>query len=378
MNGAEPPAGSRGQFRGLKLRLQQREPRSRWSGGIVSEFVVTGLVQILRIKLWLTRMVVRSYIRLGATMYRRSANALVLRRENEVAVREPDLLVAQRRFQRFVSRVLAAKLSFALVAAMLTFSYTNPYTPPGFEGYVFEQPRILGAGGFKGAQIGPANFGISFWRNKVINIDTRPDTHNEAFDALTRDDLAISLHLSAVLWIKPGHIVQVVNDFGGEDWYARFIRPRLRSLVEDAVQRRASYELKTQWRAIEDEVRAGLQSYLLDTPFMLRDLSTTDMAYPKEIAQAVQRKLEARQLLEEKDTQVEIARRDAEIDVVEAKGRSEAQRLLGATLTPMYLQHEAIEAQAKGAGSPTRTTVYVPIGPSGVPLIDTPTVAPKP
>jgi regulator of protease activity HflC (stomatin/prohibitin superfamily) len=315
---------------------------------------------------------------LGATMYRRSANALVVGRENNVTVREPELLVAQRRFQRFVSRVLAAKLGFALIAATLTLSYSNPYTPPGFEGYVFEQPRILGAGGFKGTQIGPANFGISFWRNKIINIDTRPDTHSEAFDALTRDDLAISLHLSAVLWITPGHIVQVVNDYGGKDWYARFIRPRLRSLVQDAVQQRDSYELKIHRREIEDEVRSGLQAYLRDTPFMLRDLSATDLAYPERIARAVQHKLEAQQLLEEKDTQVEIARRDAEINVVEARGQSEAQRLLGATLTPMFLQHEAIGAQAKGASSAAHTTVYVPIGAGGVPLIDNPVSARKP
>jgi hypothetical protein len=377
MNDTEPPPASRGQLGGLMLRLQHREPRLRRRSGIVSEVVVTGMVRIIRIKLWLTRMLLRSYIRLGATMYHRSANALVVGRENNVTVREPELLVAQRRFQRFVSRVLAAKLGFALIAAMLTLSYTNPYTPPGFEGYVFEQPRILGAGGFKGAQIGPANFGISFWRNKVINIDTRPDTHSEAFDALTRDDLAISLHLSAVLWITPGHIVQVVNDYGGEDWYARFIRPRLRSLVQDAVQHRDSYELKTQRREIEDEVRSRLQAYLRDTPFMLRDLSATDLAYPERIAQAVQHKLEARQLLEEKDTQVEIARRDAEIDVVEARGQSEAQRLLGSTLTPMLLQHEAIAAQAKGAGSAAHTTVYVPTGAGGVPLIDNPVPAPK-
>jgi|GEM_PF-686968 regulator of protease activity HflC (stomatin/prohibitin superfamily) len=377
MDDAELPVRRRGQLNELMLRL--REPRERRRRGIISNIVVSGATQIFRVKFWLTKMLLRSYIRLGATMYQRSANALILRREASVVVYpEPELLVAQRRLQRFVSRVLAAKLSFALLVAILTFSYTNPYTPPGSEGYVYEQPRILGAGGFKGAQIGPANFGISFWRNKVINIDTRPDAHDEAFEALTLDDLAISLHLTAVLWISPGHVVQVVNDYGGEEWYARFIRPRLRSLVQDAVQRRTSSELKSQRSAVEEEVRAGLQAYLTGTPFMLRDLSTTDLAYPERIAQAVQRKLEARQLLEEKDTQVEIARRDAEIEVVGAQGRSEAQRLLGSTLTPMFLQHEAIEAEAKAAASGARTTVYVPTAAGGVPLIDSSGLSPKP
>jgi hypothetical protein len=378
MKNAEPSGESRGQLNRLMLRLHQREPQPR-RRSVVSEAVVTAMVQVLRFKFWLTRMVFRSYIRLGATMYRRSANALTVRRDNsDLMVHEPNILIAQRRLQRFISRVLAFKLAFAVLAATLTLSYTNPYTPPGFEGYVFEQPRILGAGGFKGSQIGPANFGISFWRNKVINIDMGPDTHNEAFDVPTRDDLAISLHLSAVLAIRPGHVVEVVNQFGGEDWYARFVRPRLRSLVEAAVQRRASYELQSQRREIEDEVRNGLQAYLVATPFQLRDLSETDMSYPERIAQAVQRKVEARQLLEEKATQVEIAKRNAEIEVVEAQGQSEAQRLVAASLTPMYLQHEAIQAQAKSTSSASRTTVYVPVGVGGVPLIENPTPAPKP
>lgn len=378
MQDTEPPSGSPGQPTPLMLRLRRRELRPR-QRSVVSDLVVTGLFQVLRIKFWLTRMLMRSYIRLGATLYRRSANALVVRRNNsDVAVHEPNLLVAQRRFQRFVSRVLAAKLAFAIVAALATFSYTNPYTPPGFEGYVYEEPRIIGAGGFKGAQIGPANFGISFWRNKVINIDTRPDTHSEAFDALSHDDLAVSLHFSAVISITPGNVVQVVRGYGGLDWYARFVRPRLRSLVEDAVQRRESYELQAQSQAIEDEVRTGLQAYLRDTPFKLRDISETDMAYPEQIAKAVQRKLEARQLLEEKDTQVAIARRNAEIDVIQAQGQAEAQRLVSGTLTAMFLQHEAIQAEAKGAGSPSRTTVYVPVGTGGIPLLDNQAQAPKP
>jgi regulator of protease activity HflC (stomatin/prohibitin superfamily) len=102
------------------------------------------------------------------------------------------------------------------------------------------------------------------------------------------------------------------------------------------------------------------------------------MAYPEQIAKAVQRKLEARQLLEEKDTQVAIARRNAEIDVIQAQGQAEAQRLVSGTLTAMFLQHEAIQAEAKGAGSPSRTTVYVPVGTGGIPLLDNQAQAPKP
>jgi hypothetical protein len=53
---------------------------------------------------------------------------------------------------------------------------TKPHTSMGNEGYVYEQPRIFGEGEFRGVLVGPANFGMSFWRNNVMNIDVRPKT----------------------------------------------------------------------------------------------------------------------------------------------------------------------------------------------------------
>ena len=38
-------------------------------------------------------------------------------------------------------------------------------------------------------------------------------------------------------------------------------------------------------------------------------------------------------------------------------------------LTPMYLQHEAIQAQAAIIDSPNHTTIYIPVGNLGVPLV---------
>ena len=37
---------------------------------------------------------------------------------------------------------------------------TNPNTPAGFEGYVYENPRFFGHGGFQGVLKGPSNFGF--------------------------------------------------------------------------------------------------------------------------------------------------------------------------------------------------------------------------
>lgn len=57
--------------------------------------------------------------------------------------------------------------------------------------------------------------------------------------------------------------------------------------------------------------------------------------------------------------------------LIEAKGIRNAQDEISATLTDKYLQHEAIQAQEKLANSPNHTTIYIPSGQNGLPLVGT-------
>ena len=61
----------------------------------------------------------------------------------------------------------------------------------------------------------------------------------------------------------------------------------------------------------------------------------------------------------------------AQIRIAEAKGIAEAQKLINSSLTDKYLQHEAIQAQLKMAGSPNHTQIYIPVGQNGIPLVKT-------
>jgi SPFH domain / Band 7 family len=263
------------------------------------------------------------------------------------------------------TRALALLAVLAAAAAC-----SNPYTPAGHEGYVYERPRVLGEGGFQGVVHGPGNFGVSLLRNEVINIDLRPQTYTEEFRILAGDDLNVSFDVHAVLAIEPGRVESVVTEYGGAEWYVRFVKEPFRTLVRTAVQTRASGEIKQAREAIASAVRAELEQYLSQTPFQVRSLVVGNIDYPEIVSKAVEQKLASLQLLEEKATQREIAKRDAEIRVEEARGIAEAQRIINATLTPNYLQHEAIQAQLHMADAPNHTTVYIPVGTNGIPLVE--------
>lgn len=64
---------------------------------------------------------------------------------------------------------------------------------------------------------------------------------------------------------------------------------------------------------------------------------------------------------------VQVQQQKADIKVAEARGIAESQRIINNTLTPLYLQHEAIQAQE----SQSNKIIYVPSGNQGIPLVNT-------
>src|SRR5947199_360730 len=72
-----------------------------------------------------------------------------------------------------------------------------------------------------------------------------------------------------------------------------------------------------------------------------------------------------------RQTEMEMEQREAQKRVVQAEGIGKAMAIINERLTSQYLQHEAIEAQKAMVGSPNHSTVYLPVGPMGVPLVGT-------
>jgi hypothetical protein len=75
--------------------------------------------------------------------------------------------------------------------------------------------------------------------------------------------------------------------------------------------------------------------------------------------------------IKQQEQLIQVEKQKAEIRVQEALGIAKAQEIINATLTDKYLQHEAIQAQEVMASSPNHTTIYIPSGQNGIPLVKT-------
>ena len=144
-----------------------------------------------------------------------------------------------------------------------------------------------------------------------------------------------------------------------------------RAAIYEQVSRIDSLQLHKQRDILQNEVLEELQGRLertdpgdlVITRVVVRALNTDPS-----IEAAIREAVEAEKRLEAKQVQVEIAKKDAEIEIERAKGIAEANNIINESLTAEYLQHEvnkALQQFADNAGS----VVVIPANMQGFDLI---------
>jgi hypothetical protein len=239
----------------------------------------------------------------------------------------------------------------------------NHHTPAGHVGYVKSIP-IAGAGEFVGTQTGPTSTGW-VWRQQVVNIDVRTRTFNEEMTIPTANQLQLTLNAYGRIRLRTDRVREVVEKFGGENWYVNNVRDQFRATVRDKVQKLAEFEVKDQMRQIGDAVLKDMQARYADTPIEFLTVDVGDIKYPAGVVKSVVAKFVTNEENERRDIELEIAQRQIDIGIAEAQGIADAQKIIRTTLDPMFLQFEALRAIEELAGAPNTTFLMMPLGPGG-------------
>jgi len=124
-----------------------------------------------------------------------------------------------------------------------------------------------------------------------------------------------------------------------------------------------------------DELRNGIAENLqikLDSKdpgvFAITRVAVRALNTDPTIEKAIQKAVQAQKILEAKKVEVEIAQRDAEIEIARARGIAEANAIINSSLTPQYLQHELNEALKKFAEN-DGSVVVIPANTQGFNMI---------
>ncbi|WP_435254747.1 prohibitin family protein [Tenacibaculum sp. A30] len=205
--------------------------------------------------------------------------------------------------------------------------------------------------------------------NKVHVYEVRQQELFEKMKVLSSNGLEIQIDASA--WYQP-----VYNDLGklhqvlGENYLQRVIQPAIRSAARSVVGRYTPEQLYSSKRdAIQDEIFIETKKILESQYVQLNEILVRDVTLPSTIKEAIERKLKQEQESLEYEFRLVTAQKEAEKQIIEAKGKADANKILSASLTDKILQDKGIEATNRLANSQNSKVVIIGSGKSGMPII---------
>jgi regulator of protease activity HflC (stomatin/prohibitin superfamily) len=147
-----------------------------------------------------------------------------------------------------------------------------------------------------------------------------------------------------------------------------------RNRIYEEVAKVDSLVMHTRREELASEIQKNMQTELDRTDpgvFKITRVVVRAVITDPSIEDSIRAAVANQKKLEAMAVQTEIAKKEADIRVTEARGIAESNRIISGSLTREYLQHEANQALLRFADKGNTNTVIVPSGMSVAPLINT-------
>ncbi len=201
----------------------------------------------------------------------------------------------------------------------------------------------------------------------VIQFSTRLRDVKEEISATSKEGLNLNIDVSIQYRLDPAKAPTVYQNIGTDE--QEIVVSRFRSISRQAIAKypaEAVYATKREEIALQ--LREKLRSQIAPLGFIVDEALLRNVKVPDTLQAAIQQRLKA----EQENIQMEfiLAKEKQESDRkrIEARGSSDAQKILSQGLTPSILQLRTIEAMEKLALSPNSKVVITGNG-QNTPLI---------
>jgi regulator of protease activity HflC (stomatin/prohibitin superfamily) len=127
----------------------------------------------------------------------------------------------------------------------------------------------------------------------------------------------------------------------GRDYREILVIPYLRNAVRDVV---SGYEVKNIYaeqgrKEIAEKIKGFLAANLEPRGVQVVDVLLRDVVLPERFKESIEAKLTAEQRVQQKQFELEQAKKEAEIEVARAMGSAQAQKIIRETLSRPYLEY---------------------------------------
>jgi regulator of protease activity HflC (stomatin/prohibitin superfamily) len=207
-----------------------------------------------------------------------------------------------------------------------------------------------------------------YWRapwNDVFVYDVRWQSHAESVDALSSDDLLVQLNTAIIMRPIPEEVYFLAQEVG-PDFYHRVVKPELLAAVRSVVSYYPMVQVPEKSSEIASKVQAVVVEKLKGRHLEVASVALADIELAKVVLDAVERKQAKEQEKEQKEFELIIAEKDAEIArrrakgegdsirirsdgeaeglKIRASGQATAQDTIAKTLTPDYLLYKLYDS----------------------------------
>lgn len=222
--------------------------------------------------------------------------------------------------------------------------------------------------------------------NDVFTYSIQWRSFTEKVEVLTRDDLHIMVEASVVARPLARELYQLQLEIG-PDFYLNIIKPEFLTVVRSTVAEYAMVEIPERSPEIETKIVQRLKERIEGKHLELDNVTINHIDFTAGMLRAIETKLAKEQEKIQKEFELEIAAKEAEIARARAKGeadaleirakgeaeaqkiraagQAESQKMIDQTLTSRFLQFKAFD-------SPNSKFIYVPTGKEGLPIIVNP------
>jgi len=168
-----------------------------------------------------------------------------------------------------------------------------------------------------------------YWRapwNDVYVYDIRWRSFTEDIDALSADDLQVLIKGAIILRPVPEEVYFLAHEVGA-DFYARIVKPEFMAAVRSVVSGYPMVTVPEKSAEIASKVQAVVVEKLKGQHLEIQSVALADVDFPKMVLGAIEQKQTKEQQKEQKEFELTIAAKDAEIARTRAKGEGDAIRI---------------------------------------------------
>jgi len=164
----------------------------------------------------------------------------------------------------------------------------------------------------------------------------------------------------------------------GNAYYRNIVKPEFQTVVRSEMANYIMVEIPEKSAMIEGIILKKLKAKIKGKHLQLDAVTIDHIQFTPRMLSAIEAKLTKEQEKIQKEFELQIEEKDADIArarargqadsaVIRAKGQAEAQKIIDRTLTKRFLQYKAFE-------SPNTKYIYVPTGKDGLPVIISPEI----